>query len=257
MRIYGIMVIYNRFLSENRAFEQLINSGITLIVCDNSTSETNNGQTAAQNGAVYLPMHGNQGLSKAYNRALVYILEVLQPQDDDRVCFFDDDTLIPADYFDRIREQNEDILLPIVKDGKGIMSPVQLGNKIVTRFKNKQAALCANRTCLSGINSGMAVRLKIFRDFRYNEEMFLDYIDHMFIMEMRERKIYPYVLNVELYQRFSAVEDDKETARIRFKMQKKDLRIFYGTARGKYWYVVLKKHIKLAVKYRDLGMLIR
>lgn len=257
MKIYGIMVIYNRFLNETRAFRQLVHSGITLIVCDNSTNNMNNGQTAEQNGAVYLSMHGNQGLSKAYNRAIAYILDVFQPQDDDRVCLFDDDTFIPAEYFDRMREQNGDILLPIVKDTKGIMSPVQLKSRIVTRFKNKEAVLAAKRTCLSGINSGMAVRVKIFRDFRYNEEMFLDYIDHMFIMDMREKNIYPHVLDVELSQKFSAVEDDKETARRRFKMQKRDLRLFYENAQVRYWYVVLKKHLKLALKYRDLGMLIR
>lgn len=257
MRIYGVLVLYNRFLNEVRVFEQLINSGIALIVCDNSTDETNNEETAKQNGAVYLSMHGNRGLSKAYNRAVAYILETFQPQDEDLVCFFDDDTLIPTEYFHRLSEQNGDILLPVVSDANGIMSPVKLRNKIVTRFKNKEAALAAKRTCLSGINSGMAVRMKIFRDFRYNEQMFLDYIDHMFIMEMRRQNRYPHVMDVELTQRFSAVEDDKETARRRFAMQKKDLRIFYGSAKLKYWYVVFKKHLKLAVKYRDLGMLIR
>lgn len=257
MKIYGIMVIYNQSLNEACAFGQLAQSGITLIICDNSTDEVNNEQTAEQNGAVYLSMHGNQGLSKAYNRAVAYIFEMFQPQDEDWICFFDDDTFIPAEYFYRLKEQSGDIILPVVTDKKGIMSPVKLRKKIVTRFKNKEAAIAANRAYLSGINSGMAVRMKIFRDFRYNEQMFLDYIDHMFIMEMRRQNRYPHIMDVELTQKFSAVEDDKETARRRFAMQKKDLRIFYGSAKTAYWYVVFKKHLKLAVQYRDLGMLVR
>ena len=135
------------------------------------------------------------------------------------------------------------------------MSPVKMSDKIVTRFKDKESALHAKREWLSGINSGMAVRMKIFRNFRYNEEMFLDYIDHMFIMEMRKRNIYPQVCDIEMEQYFSAIEDDKQTAARRFVMQKKDLRIFYGNAKVRYWFVVFKKHIKLVVKYRDVRML--
>lgn len=255
MKIYGIMVIYNKSLNESRAYDRLIQSGVQLIICDNSIKENNNMEIAERNGSIYIFMNGNQGLSKAYNRAVEYIWDRLNPQNEDWVCFFDDDTMIPEEYFCRLREQNGKIILPIVKDKVGIMSPVRLNNKIVTRFKDKKAVLHAKRECLSGINSGMAVRMEIFQNFRYNEELFLDYIDHMFIMEMRKQNIYPQVCDVELEQHFSAVEDDKETAGRRFAMQKKDLRIFYGNAMAGYWFVVFKKHIKLAVKYRDLGML--
>ncbi|MCM1466645.1 MAG: glycosyltransferase [Alistipes sp.] len=255
MKIYGIMVIYNKSLKKAAAYESLIQSGIPLVICDNSTKESDNRELAEQNGSIYISMNGNQGLSKAYNRAISYIRDKLGPGKEDYVCFFDDDTIIPDEYFDRLKEQDGGIVLPIVKDRAGIMSPVRLNNKIVTRFPDKNAVFHAKRECLSGINSGMAVRMEIFGEFRYNEEMFLDYIDHMFIMEMRKQKIYPQVCDVELEQNFSALEDNKETAARRFALQKKDLRIFYGNAKAGYWFVVCKKHIKLAVKYRDLRML--
>ena len=95
MKIYGIMVIYNKSLNESRSYDRLAKSNVQLIICDNSTVENNNMETAAQNGSIYLSMNGNQGLSKAYNRAVDYIWEMLKPQDEDWVCFFDDDTVIP------------------------------------------------------------------------------------------------------------------------------------------------------------------
>lgn len=255
MKLYGILVLYNKSLDEACAYQQLRDEDIQLIVCDNSTKENKNAGTAKKDCVIYLPMNGNQGLSRAYNRAIDYIIQNLSPQDEDLICFFDDDTMIPAEYFDKIKEQRGKILLPLVFDSRGIMSPVILKNGIVKRIRNKEEALKSEGKYLSGINSAMAVRMEIFKNYRYNEQMFLDYIDHMFIMDMREKKIYPDVFDVQIEQHFSAVEDDKETARKRFFMQKKDLRIFYGSNRKKYWYVVAKKHIKLMIKYRDLTML--
>lgn len=255
MKLYGILVIYNKSLQKSCAYGQLRDEDIQLIVCDNSTEENENARTAETDHVTYLHMNGNQGLSKAYNRAIDYIAETFQPQNEDLICIFDDDTMIPPEYFYKIKEEKGKILLPVVRDSKGIMSPVILKDGIAKRFQNKEDALKAERKFLSGINSGMAVRMEIFKKYRYNDEMFLDYIDHMFIMDMRKQKIYPQVFDVEMEQHFSAAEDDKETARKRFAMQKKDLRVFYGSDRRKYWYVVIKKHIKLVIKYRDLTML--
>lgn len=255
MNIYAVMVIYNKSLKEARAYSHLKQNKIKTIICDNSTEQNKNAETAGEDGAAYLSMNGNAGLSKAYNRAIEYIGNMLGAQDEDWVCLFDDDTMISEEYFRELQGGTGDILLPIVKDSAGIMSPVKLKKSIVTRLGDREAVFHEERKWLSGINSGMAIRMRIFREYRYNEEMFLDYIDHMFIMDMRKQKIYPQVLDVELEQRFSAAEDDKEAARRRFIMQKRDLRIFYRNARGAYWYVIIKKHIKLAVKYRDLGML--
>lgn len=255
MKIYGILIIYNKSLNESCAYMKLRNEQIYLIVCDNSTVKNENARIAEADHVAYFNMNGNQGLSKAYNRAVNYITEVLKPEDEDLVCFFDDDTQIPEEYFQRLKDHDGKILLPVVKDSKGIMSPVILKDRIVKRLQSKEQALNFPRKSLSGINSGMAVRMEIFKNYRYNEEMFLDYIDHMFIMDMRKLKIFPQVVDVEMEQHFSAVEDDKEAAGKRFDIQKKDLRIFYGGSKIQYWYVVVKKHIKLAVKYRDLTMI--
>lgn len=255
MKFYVILVIYNKSLKESCAYEQLKKKDIRLIVCDNSTEENVNAMTAERDCVTYISMEGNQGLSKAYNRAIDYIWETFRPQNEDFICFFDDDTVIPAEYFYKIKKQRGKILLPVVRDLNGIMSPVILKDGIAKRFQSKEKALKTESEILSGINSGMAVRMEIYKNYRYNEQMFLDYIDHMFIMDMRKQKIYPQVFDMEIEQHFSAAEDDKETARKRFAMQKKDLRIFYGSDSKKYWYVVIKKHIKLAIKYKDLTML--
>ena len=90
----------------------------------------------------------------------------------------------------------------------------------------------------------------------YDEEMFLDYIDHKFIMDMRKQGIYPQSMNTCIYQNFSALENDKASEAMRFAIQKKDLRIFYRKHILLYYYVVIKKHIKLFIKYKDFSMLL-
>lgn len=255
MKLYGILVIYNKSLNDACAYRQLKQEDIRLVVCDNSTKENENADIARKDNVTYLTMNGNQGLSRAYNRAIDFITDTWKPQDEDLLCLFDDDTLIPVEYFRKLKEQKGKILLPVVRDTVGIMSPVLLKNNIVKRFSSREEALRAEPRYLSGINSAMAVRMDIFRNYRYNEEMFLDYIDHKFIMDMRKQNNYPQVVDVDIRQHFSAVEDNRESAVKRFAMQKKDLRIFYGSDRMRYRYVVVKKHIKLALKYRDIRML--
>lgn len=255
INIYGIMVIYNKALEESDAYKCLKDSDIRLVVCDNSTLDAGNMAIADSNSVDYIFMGGNIGLSRAYNRGLDYIFEKYNPNDGDLICVFDDDTMIPKDYFECIKGATGEILLPIVLDGVGIMSPVLMKKDVTRRISSRQEALCIRPEYLSGINSAMAVRASIYRDYRYNEEMFLDYIDHMFIMNMRDKGIYPKVLDIDIRQQFSAIDDSREAAAARFALQKKDLRIFYKNNYAMYLYVVIKKHIKLVKKYRDIKML--
>ena len=256
MKIYAIMVIYNKCIADSRTFLSLKNPAISLIICDNSTSDFENKMYVENAGAVYIDMGGNMGLSAAYNRALDYIMNDGKIHDDDMVCLFDDDTVVKAEYFEYLKDCSADIVLPVVYDSAGIMSPVFISkNKVVKRFTSKEKLLKAPSGCLSGINSAMAIRLKIFQNYRYDEQMFLDYIDHKFIIDMKEQGLFPEICPVEIQQDFSAVTDSKETAANRFRLQKKDLRYFYSDKMWVYYYIVIKKHIKLALKYKDIRMM--
>lgn len=256
IKIYGVMVIYNKCLNESTAFQCLTEQNVELVICDNSTSDYGNAEIAEKSNALYISMEGNKGLSCAYNRAIERIFSLYQPQKDDYICFFDDDTMVPGEYFRFLMKENSKILLPIVYDSIGIMSPVSMKKGLVRRFRSKQEAFLSEGRYISGINSAMAVKSGIFENYRYNEKMFLDYIDHKFIMDMRKREIFPKILEVEIHQNFSAVEDLKDAAVRRFRMQKKDLKVFYQDNLFLYFFVVLKKHLKLAIKYKDIRMLV-
>lgn len=69
--IYGILVIYNQSVLNSPAYLSCKKSKkIKLIVCDNSTTLNNNKSLVEEDGYIYLNMHGNKGLSKAYNAAI-------------------------------------------------------------------------------------------------------------------------------------------------------------------------------------------
>ncbi|MCM1295264.1 MAG: hypothetical protein NC311_06955 [Muribaculaceae bacterium] len=254
MSIYGIVVLYNRTF-DKIAYKKLMENGVTLIVCDNSTKTMGNGDAAADIGAYYISMGGNKGLACAYNKALDMIRDELSPNKLDYVCLFDDDTEIPSKYPSQIKARHEQILLPIVSDGTKIMSPCRMKNKIVKGFGSVRAAMEADKKQLTGINSCMAVRWDCYDNYRYDEALFLDYIDHSFLYDMRKKGIYPTVLNFKIRQHFSAVEDGKKKAAKRFAGQKSDLRIFYGDRKLIYHYIILKKKFKLAFQYRDIRFL--
>ena len=128
-------------------------------------------------------MNGNKGLSKAYNAALNQISDDCQ-----FICLFDDDTNISKEYFDKSLEymnvEEADIFLPIVKTETKVLSPCQFKNKKVIEVRNSNEI---DKKYISGINSGMIIRKTVFDDFKYNENIFLDYIDHYFMKEMVKR----------------------------------------------------------------------
>lgn len=262
MKIYALMVIYNKSVSDSPVYKALMTEGdVHVIVCDNSTETNDNRQITESDGGVYVGLNDNGGLARAYNAGIRRIFEI-GGEDNDYVCIFDDDSIVESDYFAALRESifrdENDIFLPVVEDDYGIMSPAELPALYCRRIKNTEELLRTPRKRLTGINSGMAVRLKVYRSYSYDERFFMDYIDHNFILEMREKKIYPKLMDAHVRQNFSAFTDDAQAAGERFARQRRDLKLFYeGRKLGKavYYYVVIKKKVKLALKYKKPGML--
>lgn len=250
--LYGIVVIYNKSLEQSSSYESLReNQNIRLVVCDNSTEENDNKEICDRYGSIYLAMGGNKGLSAAYNRAIDYISGEYGYQG--WVCIFDDDTTVPGEYFqvlsEAVSQYGTGIYLPVVKDALGVMSPLVIDRSICRRAKGNPADIPYNK--ISGINSGMAVSMELYKDYRYNEEMFLDYIDHEFIREMKKKGVSIKVMDVILVQSFSMNSDDKKALMGRFAIQKKDWKIFYSKGlwqRFVYTLMVLKRTIKIYCK---------
>lgn len=259
MNIYALMVIYNSSVESSSVYKVLKNTkNIRFVVCDNSIVENDNQGLVEKDGGIYIALKENGGLAKAYNCGIDRIRN-MGAKKDDYVCIFDDDTVIEEGYFEELRElaaaKGEGIYLPLVMAGNQIMSPALLKGLYCKSLKDKTAVYGLEASKLTGINSGMAVKMRVYDDFRYDEAYFMDYIDHDFILKMREKNIYPSIMKSCLKQNFSAITDDMETAKRRFKRQKSDLRLFYGSRTCGmlvYYYVVWKKTLKLLIKYKSI-----
>ena len=252
---YAVMVICNRKIEESLTFKSLEKLGVSVTVCDNSTQE-NSDRNIADRGVGYISMGGNLGLAKAYNRAL----DSLKGRNG-YVCLFDDDTEVPADYFEKldceIEKSSADIILPVIRDKVGIMSPCIINGAFTKRIDSLSQL---NETNISGINSGMAVNLKLFEDYRYDENYFLDFIDHAFLRDMKAKNVKISVAEgLELCQSFSA-NDHKNinAAKRRFRIFKKDYSYFCKQSgdgktvlQGRLY--LLKRQFNINVLYR-LGL---
>ncbi len=259
-KIYGILVVYNRNVEQSQAYCCLKKyKNVDLIICDNSTKDYANKHPVEQDGYTYLNMHGNVGLSKAYNRAIDKINE-LNPRYRGYIVLLDDDTFIPEDYFFElsaaIKKHNSHIFLPIVEDEIGILSP-----SIMKKYYCHRAigdVHCIKKRELCGINSGMAIRKDLFDNYRYNENIFLDYVDHNFIRDMRKKDVEITILDVVLRQKFSSNSDSKEKALIRFSIFKKDINEFYKHGfwnRFFYYYTIVRRKTRLAMQFKDFKLL--
>lgn len=226
--LYSILVVYNQPISESVSYNALIkNPDLQLIVCDNSTKEFGNKEKVEADGQTYLDMGGNVGLAKAYNKALDHI-QSKHPSMKGYVILFDDDTQIPDDYFEKLYTYLEsgtaDIYLPIVDAGGRRISPSSIHNSRCHEEKDSWA-IPMDRLC--GINSGMTIRLSLMKDYRYNEQMFLDFIDHDFIRSMHTRNAVMRVMDITLHQNLSTMNDNLDAAIKRFQIHRKDVDIFY------------------------------
>ena len=203
--IYAVIVLYNTSLTDSITCQNLLkikNHKIHTIIVDNSVKKNNNDQLSNKLNFTYLSMHGNVGLSKAYNKVLDY----LQGKDG-LVIWFDDDTNVTQEYFDKLEEavnQNSqvDVFVPIIMgQDKKFWSP----NK-ARFFKNKQIKSINEKidnSDFNAINSCTAVRLRDYKSYRYNEKLFLDHVDQNFFDEQRKLNRKFFVLKTVIHHNFS------------------------------------------------------
>ena len=200
-------------------------------------------------------MGGNRGLAKAYNRGL-------HDCESEFVVIFDDDTEVPAEYFEKTNGYCErepaDIYLPIVRSRDIIMSPCikrGLSFKPIHSINDLKDA-----ASISAINSGMVVRRAFYERCRYDERLFVDGIDHRFMDEARAAHAHVVIMtDVLLVQQYSQEIHDEAKQVARLRIRAKDSRVYYGnTMRGclrcmlmiQYW------KMKLAIKYRNPKLLL-
>ena len=167
---------------------------------------------------------------------------------------FDDDTDMGKKYFDKvlsyINMSNADILLPVVKTSTRILSPCQFKKKRCVEVKNLEELI--NKP-ISAINSGMVIKSEIYKDYKYNENIFLDYLDHDFMREMNSVKKNILVMNDNvLKQDFSMESNSLEASYKRLCILNHDLKEYYKEDYIMYLYQILAYKLVMIKKYKSL-----
>lgn len=186
---YAFVVLYNMSVQDSKtcgALKGITGHSIDVLVIDNSTKPYGNDVACKEVGWYYLSMHGNAGLSKAYNSGLDLLRERGHAG---VVILLDDDSNITQAYFDElendVREHSDvDIFCPPIRaqDGK-FYSPNSYG--LIKSHQMHEATDYIPQRHFNAINSCTAIRSYVFDDYRYDERLFLDQIDHKFFEDQR------------------------------------------------------------------------
>lgn len=197
--------------------------------CDNSTEPVirAQNQNASPEKVVYIDVGGNHGISRAYN---VAIKRVRAPY----VVLFDDDTAVSEGFFEGAATwalgSESGVFVPVVTVDGHAFSPCR---RILGTFR-PVGNLSRIPIDFSAINSGMVISVDVFADYRYDERLFLEFVDHKFVSDTRSRGIGVTVMsNVVLEQSFSAVHDDCDAAYSRHEIFRRDSAVYYSGLSGR------------------------
>lgn len=185
----AFVVLYNVTVQDSKtceALEEVVGHPIDVLIIDNSTKPYGNEAACEELGWHYLSMHGNAGLSKAYNAGL----DLLKRHGYSGVIILlDDDSNITQAYFDELERDvrnhpDVDIFCPPIRaqDGK-FYSPNSYG--LIKSHQMHRATDDVPQKHFNAINSCTAIRSYVFDDYRYDERLFLDQIDHKFFEDQR------------------------------------------------------------------------
>lgn len=257
-----ITIIYNQLISNCGIVKHLNidDFSTNLIFADNSTKEEiteKNKNFCLQSNFLYVNMNGNKGLSKAYNKAIDGILK----DKDSWIIICDQDTEITSGfllYYKNAITENptKKIFCPIIKDSVGIMSPSKISGEKFIHSKFVDFNSCIED--YSFINSCMCINSTIFDFNKYDENLFLDCVDHDFVKTVRGRwaeNLFYVISELEIFQNFSGVTKNSLEADVnRFKIYLKDAQYFY-----KKWYknawsanlYMLLRALKLSIHHKN------
>ncbi len=253
--IYPLVVIYNKTCAESDTCRALLAQTcgpLPIYIFDNSTREFGNREFCMEQGWVYLGGSGNQGLSKAYNQAI----QALSGKTG-HLCLLDDDTHLPDSFFADLQEAiqkapEKPLYVPILQQNGRIISPNRADLPRRERyFASVEEALSAEPGDVRAFNSCMTIDLKVFGDYRYDERLFLDCVDHAFLRDMRERGIYPAVVPITCEHGFSGNQKGSLAgAKVRFAIFCRDTRVYYAYDRRQAECSLLRRALHLCWGYK-------
>ena len=259
-----VIVNYNQLLKNSSIFQKNMECNKEhILVVDNSTKveiqKQNLEYCREKRNVTYLSHEKNLGISKAYNVAI----KEIRKTDCQYLLLLDADTDIASEYIEKLQgllERKEiDLILPIIKTKKGaIMSPCKQGKCGFFKHYNDIAQIDVNHQ-LSAINSGMCISRNIWESYQYDEQLFLDYVDHQFMKDFFKRSNKMHIMkDIVLVQDFSAETDDLRKAKFRYSIQMKDIRYFLR--KNKYpcyciWIHMWRRKLRLFIKNKKLEVL--
>ncbi len=197
------IVIYNKKVSDSITYKNLRvieDNKVVVLIVDNSECDMGNEEYCGKNGIRYLSMKGNAGLSKAYNAAVDASL------DKDILVLLDDDTEVTEEYFKSLEKAAEarrsaDIFAPIIYGQDGVIySPNEynfLKNRLITSPDQE-----VRQEHFNAIGSCLAIRMRIFKNYRFNEKLFVDQVDQNFFCDQRRLGAEFAKLDVQIVQHF-------------------------------------------------------
>lgn len=201
-KITAAVVVYNKEIGESVTYQSIrdIDDNIDILVLDNSETINDNKDFCAKHEIRYISMEGNKGLSKAYNMAVDNSIDA------DVIILLDDDTEVSDMYFEKLKvalvnNPDTDIFAPIIRGQDGIIySPNEfsfLRNHFIKTPKEK-----VSQHSFNAIASCLAIRMRVFNNYRFNEKLFVDQVDQYFFCEQRELGRKFGQIDVEILQHF-------------------------------------------------------
>ena len=235
---YAVVVLYNKKIQESITvlnLLQLQEDYLHIIDLDNSTNDyvINNKEYFPSNSLTYHSMGGNVGLSKAYN----YALSLLKNKsEDDIVIWFDDDTPVDCNYFsclkNKVIDKKYDVFAPVIYGQDGVIySPNELGWLKGKYIKSPEQRIPQNK--FNAINSCLAVRLKAYEGYVYDEGLFMDCVDTKLFDDFRKKGLKFCILPIKIYQNFFQRTDNRNVQKYwnRFRIRIKDT-LYYSSLNG-------------------------
>lgn len=249
-----VMVLFGQKPEETKAYSTLLCKSRHVYIHDNTPEEY--APPTLPEGWHYVHTPDNPGLSAAYNMAARYAEEKGYKW----LMITDQDTEYQQGAMTRYEKlANEEsgvgIYIPKVKipDGNYI-SPVKKRH-YMSRPEKVSLSGIINLKGAAVINSGLLINLKAFRDCGgYNEKVFLDFADYQFIDRLSTVTTHGTVIEEELLQSFSGVEDTGGKQIDRFRLFCRSLKGYERKGESVIMIplVIMKRCLSLVIGRREL-----
>lgn len=248
-------VTYNKLIES--FFVSNLSNQISVFIFDNTPQDDvhhyNTINTSVDDKRInlkYFTKKSNIGLAKAYN----FLANEAINNGYEWVVLLDQDTTLPKNFYDSYVNTSEEILIQapkVLSNGK-MISPALYSNyrsKIIKDVINCTYPI-ANISC---INSGLLINLDLYKMVGgYNEELFLDFCDHEFMLRVKQKYTKIRILEVFLTQDFSNDVHDFKQAFFRYKLFLNDL-VSFSKNKSKFkifLYVDLPRVLSLSKKFK-------